>query len=141
MCRDVVETWLLETETETETKNLFTKMSVISKWKYKVFKKYCDWLWVTRNANNTVKTEKRQNCSVHAESSLKRWYHNQIFRVVYPPNSHGAIPPILTSTPLLMPTLAHNFWTLSMQFCAIWCVFSVNFGSCQSGIMTKRPKI
>jgi len=47
----------------------------------------------------------------------------------YPPFSRQ--PP-----PLCHP--AHNFWTLFTQFCAILCVFSVNFGSCQSGIMTQK---
>ena len=36
------------------------------------------------------------------------------------------------------PPSANNFWTSYTQFCAILCVFSVNFGSCQSGIMTQR---
>ena len=33
---------------------------------------------------------------------------------------------------------ANNFWTSYTQFCAILCVFSVNFRSWQSGIMTPK---
>jgi len=67
---------------------------------------------------------------------------------VYPPNNLGALPPILTSPPFsatphplplpAAPPPANNFWTFYTQFCAILCVFSVNFGSWQSEIMTQK---
>jgi len=61
----------------------------------------------------------------------------------YPPTTMALFPPFSRlPPPPLMPTPlpAHNFWTLYMQFCAILCMLSVNFGSCQSGIITKKQK-
>jgi len=43
--------------------------------------------------------------------------------------------PFFSATP---STPLDNFWTFCMQLCAILCVFSVNFGSWQSEIMTPR---
>jgi len=56
-----------------------------------------------------------------------------------PPHSH-IFPLFHHPSPRTNPTHANNFWTFYMQFCAILCVFSVNFGSCQSGIMTPKMK-
>ena len=44
-------------------------------------------------------------------------------------------PPRLTPT---HRTPSNNFWTFYTQFCAILCVFSVNFASWQSGILTPK---
>ena len=63
------------------------------------------------------------------------WKEN---RGVYPPNNHGAIPPILTSSPLSATPPASNFWTLYTQFCAIYACFRWILRSCQSGIMTSQ---
>ena len=60
-----------------------------------------------------------------------------------PPTTMAPFTPILTSPPIFSattPTHTNNFWTLCTQFCAILCVFSVNFGSCQSGIMIHKTK-
>jgi len=61
------------------------------------------------------------------------------------PNNHGAILPFsrLAPPPFLAPppsSHSDNFWTLYTQFCEILCVFSVNFRSCQSGIMTPKKQ-
>jgi len=47
---------------------------------------------------------------------------------------HSYVLPPVSATP------ANNFWTLYTQFCAILCVFSVNFGSCLSRIMTQKTQ-
>jgi len=65
-------------------------------------------------------------------------------RGVYPPNNHGAIPPtILTSSPppffcqLLPP---QKLFDIVYAILCNLCLFSVNFVSCQSGIMTQNKK-
>jgi len=69
-----------------------------------------------------------------------------VFRGVYPPTTMALFPPFarlppfpppLTSLPD-PPQPANSFWTFYMQFCAILCVSSVNFGSWQSGTMTPK---
>ena len=55
-------------------------------------------------------------------------------RGVYLPTTMALFPQLSRLTlPLLChyPPSANNVWTFYEQFCAILCVFAVNFGSCQ----------
>jgi len=57
------------------------------------------------------------------------------------PRTWASIPPYSqVSPPPFLPPPANNFLTLYTRFCAILCMFSVNFGSYQSGIMTQRKQ-
>jgi len=61
-------------------------------------------------------------------------------RGVYPPTIMALSPHSHFLTPPLFATSTNNFWTLYTPFYVILCVFSVNFGSCQSEIMTQKNK-
>jgi len=75
-------------------------------------------------------------------NSCVTWYH-LLAGASIPPTTM-ALPPKLTFTP---PSLFRHpipqtiFWTFYAQFCAILCVFSVNFGSWQSVIMTPQNNL
>jgi len=57
-------------------------------------------------------------------------------RGVYPPNNHGALPPNSHIYPFISATPSRKqFLDIVYAILCNLCVFSVNFGSCQSGII------